>query len=56
MQYKDFTNDPVNFPSTDMKQFIEDVHAHGQHYGKLPIFINPPLQPFNLINVQLEPL
>ena len=34
-QYKDFTTDPVNFPTHEMKGFIEELHSNGQRYGNL---------------------
>lgn len=31
-RYLDFTLDPVKFPPTEMKEFVDDLHSHGQHY------------------------
>jgi hypothetical protein len=33
-QLRDFTTDPVHFPSADMEAFIKDLHNSGQRYGK----------------------
>jgi len=30
--YKDFTNDPVRFPQSQVRSFVEQLHANGQHY------------------------
>lgn len=30
--YKDFTTDPVNFPTSDMKNFIDSLHSKNQRY------------------------
>ncbi|KAI0808988.1 glycosyl hydrolases family 31-domain-containing protein [Irpex lacteus] len=29
---RDFTTDPVSFPADEVRSFIEDLHAHHQHY------------------------
>jgi hypothetical protein len=31
-QYRDFTNDPVNYPQPEVRQFVQQLHADGQHY------------------------
>ncbi|OQS05119.1 lysosomal alpha-glucosidase [Thraustotheca clavata] len=31
-RWLDFTWDPVNFPQANMSAFIDDLHAHDQHY------------------------
>ena len=30
--YLDFTADAVNYPEDLLKEFVEELHAHGQHY------------------------
>ena len=35
LQYRDFSTDPVNFPTYDMGQFIKQIQANGQHFGKV---------------------
>jgi alpha-glucosidase len=30
--YRVFTFDPVKFPITRMKQFVDELHANGQRY------------------------
>ncbi|KAI9452134.1 glycosyl hydrolases family 31-domain-containing protein [Lactarius psammicola] len=30
--YRDFTTDPATFPAEEMRNFIEDLNANGQHY------------------------
>ncbi|OQR94692.1 lysosomal alpha-glucosidase [Achlya hypogyna] len=31
-KWLDFTWDPVNFPQANFSAFVDDLHAHGQHY------------------------
>jgi lysosomal alpha-glucosidase len=31
-KYLDFTLDPVRFPPSEMKKFVDELHANGQHY------------------------
>ena len=38
-QFKDFTTDPVNYPSTSMSQFINELHMNGQRYGRVCMFV-----------------
>lgn len=43
-QYKDFTTDPVNFPTSAMKTFINKIHNKGQRYGEpFPMHAPHPL-------------
>ena len=30
--YLDFTTDSDNYPEEELKSFVEELHAHGQHY------------------------
>jgi alpha-D-xyloside xylohydrolase len=30
--YLDFTADPVNYPEDELRGFVEELHASGQHY------------------------
>jgi len=30
--YRDFTNDPNTYPSSELQAFIASLHANGQHY------------------------
>jgi alpha-D-xyloside xylohydrolase len=30
--YKDFTTDPTNFPVSEVKSFVDTLHANGQHF------------------------
>ena len=30
--YLDFTLDPVNYPQEEVRTFIDELHANGQHY------------------------
>jgi alpha-glucosidase (family GH31 glycosyl hydrolase) len=32
LAYKDFTTDPTNFPTADVKSFVDGLHANGQHF------------------------
>jgi alpha-glucosidase (family GH31 glycosyl hydrolase) len=31
-KFLDFTLDPVKYPPSEMKKFVDELHANGQHY------------------------
>jgi alpha-glucosidase (family GH31 glycosyl hydrolase) len=36
--YKLFTFDPVNYPVTELRKFVDELHANGQHYMVIQLF------------------
>ena len=34
-QYKDFTLNPYNFPTSKVKDFVTKLHTNGLRYGKM---------------------
>ncbi len=51
--YRDFTTDSINFPSSEMAEFVDQLHLNGQHFVPIidpgiMVYKNEGYEPYDL--------